>query len=405
MKTINTAVIGLGARGSGNLNNILHIDGVCVTAVCDTYVDRCQEAIKTVTEAGQPEPFASCDYKEIIARDDVDVVVICTNWEYHVQIATESMRAGKIVGMEVGGANSVEECWELVKCYEETKTPIMMLENCCFGKSELLTLHMARAGIFGDVVHCHGAYSHDLREEVICGKEKRHYRLEHYKNRNCENYPTHELGPIAKILDINRGNQFVSLVSVASKAEGLKRYVQDRKDTIVNKELLGAEFKQGDIVNTIITCANGETISLKLDTTLPRSYSRELCVHGTKALFEGNTYSVFLDGDEEMFDTLKYYKEAIGNAEAYEEEFLPEYWRTITKEEIEAGHGGMDVFMFRTFFETIRENKPMPLDVYDAVSWMCITALSEYSIANGNVSVEIPDFTKGKWKTRERFDL
>lgn len=405
MKDINIAVVGLGARGNWNLKTILKFPGIKIKAVCDVYEDRCDDAVKIVIENGQEAPFASCDYRDVIVRDDVDTVLVFTNWEYHIKIATDAMRAGKAVGMEVGGATSVEECWDLVKCYEETKMPIMMLENCCYGKAELLSRNMVRAGLLGDVVHCHGAYGHDLRKEVCEGKENRHYRLDHYTRRNCENYPTHELGPIAKLMDINRGNQMIRLVATASKAEGLKRYVEDRKDTIVNKELIGREFNQGDVVNTLITCANGETISLKLDTTLPRPYSRELAVRGTKGVYEQSTNSVFLDGDEECFETIKYYMEHINNATKYEKDYLPDYWQNITPEEIELGHGGMDIFTFNAFFDALRENKPMPIDVYDAAAWMCITPLTEESIAKGNIPVEIPDFTNGEWKNRERYDV
>ena len=195
----------------------------------------------------------------------------------------------------------------------------------------------------------------------------------------------------------------VSLVSVASKSAGIERYIEDRKDTFENKELIGKKFKQGDIVNTIITCENGETISLRLDTSLPRSYSREFTVRGTKGMYEEITNSVFIDGDEELFDTAEYSRKVLDNAKEYEEKYLPDYWNNITKEQLE-GHGGMDYFLFTAFFDAVRENKPMPIDVYDAAAWMSITALSEYSIANGNIPVEVPDFTRGEWKTRERLD-
>jgi len=350
------------------------------------------------------EPFKTLNYKELVNRDDVDVVTVFSSWESHIKIAIDAMNNKKIVGLEVGGAEAIDECWELVDTYEKTKMPIMLLENCCYGKNEMLVRNMVRDGMFGEIVHCHGAYGHDLRQEVSCGKENRHYRLNHYLNRNCENYPTHELGPIAKILDINRGNRMVSLVSVASKSAGIKQYIEDRKDTFVNRELIGKDFKQGDIVNTIITCANGETISLRLDTSLPRSYSREFTIRGTKGMYEENTNSVFLDGEKEEFETVEHYKKVIDNAKQYEEKYLPDYWKNITPEQLE-GHGGMDYFQFDAFFDAIRENKPMPIDVYDAASWMVVTALSEYSIANENIPVEIPDFTRGEWKTRERFDV
>ncbi len=405
MREIKVGVVGLGVRAKGNIGIMLEVPGVVITAVCDVYEDRCKEAAQIVEKAGQATPFQSTNYQDILEREDVEAVAVFSSWETHLQIAIDAMKQKKAVALEVGGALSIDECWELVHTYEETKTPIMFLENCCYGKNELLVLNMVRDGLFGDVVHCHGAYAHDLREEVCCGKENRHYRLNHYLNRNCENYPTHELGPIAKILDINRGNAMISLVSVASKSAGMQRYVADRADTIQNKDLIGKDFKQGDIVNTIITCANGETISLTLDTSLPRSYSREFTVRGTKGMYEENTNSVFLDGDAEEFDTLKHYKEAIDNAKNYEEKYLPEMWKTITEERKEKGHGGMDYFTFSAFFDAVRNNQPMPIDVYDAAAWMCITPLSEYSIANGNVPVEIPDFTRGQWKDRERLDV
>ena len=405
MNKIKVGIVGLGARGQGNLKTILCIEDIEITALCDLYEDRCDEGCKIVEEKGMKTPFKSVDYHDIISRDDVDVVCVFSSWQSHIEVAIEAMKAGKTVGLEVGGASSVEECWNLVKTYEETKSPIMFLENCCFGKNELLVRNIVRSGLFGDIVYCHGAYAHDLREEVTGGKENRHYRLEHYLTRNCENYPTHELGPIAKILDINRGNVMTSLVSVASKSAGLKRYVEDRKDTIKNKDLIGQEFAQADIVDTLITCANGETISIRLDTTLPRSYSREFTVRGTKGMYEENTNSVFLDGEEEDFEAARHYKKVFDNAVSYEEKYLPDLWKTITQEQMDKGHGGMDYFSFNAFFDAVRKNSPMPIDVYDAASWMCITALSEKSIKNGNVPVEIPDFTNGAWKTRERLDV
>lgn len=401
MDNIRVGIIGLGGRGECNLRNILNVDGVQVTALCDVYEDRCEENAKKVVEKGWPEPFKTLDYKEVLTRDDVDVVCVFSSWETHIEIAIEAMKAKKIVGMEVGGATSLQACWDLVDAYEETKMPIMFLENCCYGRDEMLVYNMVKGGVFGDVVSCHGAYAHDLRDEVAYGKENRHYRLHHYLTRNGENYPTHELGPIAKILNINRGNRMVRMVSMASKSMGIKRFIDDRKDTIENKDLIGVEFAQGDIVETLIYCENGETISLRLDTTLPRMYNRELTVHGTKALYEQGTHSVFLDGEPEEWEPTVYYKGALNNAEKFHDEYLPDIWRNITEEQKKAGHGGMDYFLFRTFFDCVRNNKPMPIDVYDAAAWMCITPLSEYSIANGNIPVEIPDFTRGKYKDRD----
>ncbi len=405
METVNTAVIGLGQRGTVNMKNCLLNEGVRVCAVCDLYPDRANKAADTVEKITGLRPYTTTDYKDILEQDNIDAVIVCTSWSSHIKIAIDAMQKGKAVAMEVGGAYSLDECFELVSTWEQTKVPFMFLENCCYGKEELLATSMARAGLFGEIVHCHGSYGHDLRQEITGGAENRHYRLNEYLNRNCENYPTHELGPIAKVLGINRGNRMVSLVSVASKSKGLEQYINDRKDTIVNRDLIGKSFAQADVVNTIITCEDGSTISLRLDTTLPREYNREFTLHGTHGMYEQNTHCVFLDGDRENFNTLEFYKAHIGNAEKYEEEYLPSIWKSMTPEQKAAGHGGMDYFTFKDFFDRLRAGLPMAIDVYDAASWMCISCLSEQSIKQGGAPVEIPDFTKGEYKSRPRFDV
>lgn len=404
MENINVGIIGLGKRGYSMLNTIMKISYINIVAVCDSYQDRNERAKDKITEGGRKAPLMFTDYKDIIENDSINTVLIYTSWDAHIEIAIEAMEHGKAVGMEVGGATSIEECYKLVETWENKKVPFMMFENCCFGKKELHALKLVREGVLGDIVYCHGAYAHDLRKEVVEGKENRHYRLKEYKNRNCENYPTHELGPIAKILNINCGNKMNTLVSVSTKALGLKAYINARKEEITNKELLLTDFKQGDIVETLITCENGEVISIKLDTTLPRSYSRELTVRGTKGLFDENCNAVFIDGDEEFFEPEKYVTTYLNSADEKYKEYIAPYWENITEEELKSGHGGMDMYTISTFFDCLKNDKPMPIDVYDAASWMAVTPLSEKSIKTG-LPVEIPDFTKGKWKTKERIDI
>lgn len=406
MKRIRMGVIGLGKRGISVMRDvILGFDDVDVVAVCDLYQDRVDAAVQLLKEKRGAEPVIhTTNYKEALKKDLVDAVYVATAWETHIVISIAAMRAGIPVAMEVGGACDLRECNELVAAYEETGTPIMLMENCCFGEDELLGTAMARDGLFGEIVHCHGAYAHDLREEITTGNVKRHYRLRHYSRRNCENYPTHELGPIAKLLNINRGNRMLSLTSTSSKAAGIKAYLE-KKNYEMDESLRGVEFAQGDIVNTTIKCAGGQTITLTLDTTLPRFYSREFTIRGTDGLYEAGPGMVFLDGMEEGFNTVEMYKKYIGNQDQYKKDYLPDIWLNITPEEREAGHGGMDLFEFQAFFECLKENKPMPIDVYDAAAWMCITYLSEASCAMGGQPVAIPDFTNGAWVNREPKDV
>ena len=401
---IKMSVAGLGSRGSNLIKDVLcNRNDIEIIAVCDVYPDRVEKNIAVIKEKTGVTAAGYSDYNQMFAVARPDAVLVSAAWEYHTEIAIAALKACVAVAMEVGGCYSEEEMWELVRTWEQTGTPFMFMENCCYDKAETFATNMARSGKLGEIVHCSVAYSHDLREEIAGGDKNRHYRLRNYLNRNCENYPTHELGPIAKLLKINAGNRFVSLVSVTSESAGMEQYIADNADKYPT--LVGKKFAQGDIVNTIITCAGGQTVLLRLDTTLPRFYERDFIVRGTKGFYSGNCNIAFIDGvDPDEFDTLKAYKEMFDSGKKYPE-FLPDAWKNITPEQMSAGHGGMDWFEFEEFFACLKEGKPMPLDVYDAASLMIVSALSEQSIAKGGAPVAFPDFTCGKWLVRRHKDV
>lgn len=397
-KKVNIGMIGLGARGKGLLETayLEHPDAEFV-AVCDVYEDRCREAADIIEKSGRKRPHITTDYKEILTMPEVEAVIICSSWDMHIEMSIEAMRAGKYVGCEVGGAYSLRECWKLVEAYEETGVPIMFLENCLYGRDEMMVANMAEMGVLGEIVHCEGGYRHDLREEVAFGKENRHYRLANYIHRNTENYPTHELGPIAKLLHINRGNRMLSLTSMASKAAGLQEYIKDKKSE--DAELLNTVFNQGDIVNTMIRCSNGETILLTLDTTLPRYYSRGFMVQGTKGMYMEDNRSIFLDGDKASEDHFEWQKHW-GNVEEYREKYEHPLWKKYLQDGIKKGHDGMDYLVFSDFIQCVQEQTEAVIDAYDMAAWMSISVLAEQSIAMGGQPVPIPDFTNGKWMNR-----
>ncbi len=404
MKKLNFGVVGYGCRGSSLTKSILlNMEDVAVAAVCDAYPDRTEQAMNDVEQKSGKRPFGTTDYTELLSHGGLDAVLVAAAWEMHVEIAVEALKRGIPVALEVGGAYNLESLWEMVRTQERTGTPLMLMENCCFGRQELLATSLVRHGLLGEIVHCHGCYGHFLGDEIAGGLKNRHYRLRNYLLRNCDNYPTHELGPIAKLLNINRGNQMLSLVSVASKSAGMAEFLRTHREEY--PELTGKTFRQGDIVNTLITCADGATISLRLDTTLPRSYAREFTVRGTRGMYEQNCNMVYLAGEPETFNTQRFYRENMGNAAKYEPEYLPPVWSRMTEEQIRAGHGGIDSIEFRAFVDALRAGTEMPIDVYDAAAWMSITALSAASIAAGGAPQAIPDFTGGRWVMREPKDV
>lgn len=401
MDKIRLGFLGLGQRGDVLLTNVLNnFPDVEVVALCDEYEDRAVSNAQRVQEKRGTQPAVYTDHSQLLRDPQVNTVIISASWEAHVPLAIEAMQNGKVCGLEVGGGYSVEDCWSLVHTWEKTKTPFMFLENCCFGKEELVATRMVRQGKLGEVVYAHGAYGHDLRSEICGGVKNRHYRLRNYLIRNCDNYPTHNLGPIAKLLNINRGNRMLKLTSMASKARGLSAFVQGKEEYAF---LQDKQFAQGDVVCTNILCADGSLISLKLDTSLPRAYSREFTVSGTKGLFSVPDHVVLTD--EMTFNHDLEMAEYSRNDKAAYEENMPAIWKSITKEQIEAGHGGMDTLTLQAFFGAALSGEEMPIDVYDAASWMVITCLTEASIANGGMPIDIPDFTGGKWVLRESKDV
>lgn len=397
-RTLNVGVIGLGFRGMPQLKLLLSMEDVNVVAVCDVFADRVEKAQEKVKEARGSVPFGTTDYREVNRRKDIEAVIIMTDWTTHIRIAIDAMHCGKIPGMEVGGASSLDECWQLVRTSEETGVGVMLLENCCYNDTEMALLNMIKKGIFGELVHCRGGYQHDLRDEIGEGDKTGHYRQHNFMHRNGELYPTHELGPIATYLNLNRGNRMLSLVAMASKGIGEHLWLKEHRTD--NPALCKAKFNQGDIVTTMIKCANGETILLTHDCSLPRPYSRGGYVQGEKGVWQEDNHGIFIEGMSPV-DPKKWAHEWESDKK-YMKDFEHPLWKEYREFGLRGGHGGMDYLVMRAFIESIQQGKPFPIDVYDAASWMCVTCLSEASIAQGSKPVSIPDFTDGRWMNREQ---
>ena len=296
MKTIRMGVIGLGGRGSWWLGELLKMDDVQVNAVCDIHEDRMEKGREMCREKYGREVYGSVRSHDIVIRDDLDAVLITTYWNDHVKIAIDAMRHGKYAAFEVGPAQSIQQCWDLVHTYEETGVPCMLMENCCYNREEMTILNMIKKGLFGEVLHCQGGYQHDLRT-VAGGMATDHERTWHHLHRNAEVYPTHELGPIMTYLDINHGNRLLALNSMATKSRGLAKYVKDHFPE--DHPLQGVPFRLGDIVTTTIRCANGETIVLTHDTSNPRPYSRGGRVQGTCGIWMEDLHALCIEGRTE----------------------------------------------------------------------------------------------------------
>lgn len=405
--------IGVGARGTGQLSVALKRNDIVVSSICDIDEDNLKNAAKLVKNAGMPEPktFGKDvkSYQELLNSPDlVDAVIISTPWEWHTEMAVFAMNKKVAVGLEVAGAFNIQECWELVETYENTKTPFFVLENVAYRRDVMAVLNMVRNNLFGEIVHLEGGYQHDLREVKFNngkqlygggvefgekGYSEARWRTAHSLHRNGDLYPTHGLGPVGNMIDINRGNRFLYLTSIASKARGLNDYIKNHPNGGEKHPNAKLNFKLGDIVSTSIKCSNGETITLRHDTNLPRPYSLGFRVQGTKGIWMDVNNGIHIEGETKPHEWEQ--------ANKYLEKYDHPLWKKYEKDTQGAGHGGMDFFVLHAFFEALKSNSPMPMDVYDFVSWASVTCLSEQSIELGSTPVYFPDFTRGKWVTNK----
>ncbi|MBQ7294284.1 MAG: Gfo/Idh/MocA family oxidoreductase [Clostridia bacterium] len=394
MEKVRLAIVGLGRRGTGLIKAIFTENERCeIVAICDLYRDRVDDTAELIKEkTDRVVPIQTTDFNELLAKkNEIDAICVSASWECHIELAIASMKAGIPVAIEVGGAYSVEDCFDLVRTQVETGTKFMFLENCCYGRVELAVLNMVRQGLFGEISHCEGGYEHDLRNQVLLGEENRHYRLRNYIARNCDNYPMHAFGPISKILNINNGNRMLYLTSMASKAVGLNDYASLHPDLYQSKYVT-QKFNQGDVIRTNIMCADGTTVSLMLNTTSARPYSRNFSVQGTRACYFEDGMFFHFDaehGKKDMEKPVNY----LNNQNEWLEKYDHPIWEKFLSDGVRGGHGGMDWLLFEAFFDYIIDGGKSPIDVYDAAAWMSITPLSAKSIELGSMPVEVPDFT------------
>lgn len=400
--TVRIGFIGLGSRGPSHVLNMSLLEGVDIKALCDMIPANVEKTRKSIEFAGFNPSLYSGDadaWKKLCDRNDIDLVYICTPWNLHTPMAVYAMEHGKHVAVEVPAADNLEECWQLVETSEKTRMHCQMMENCCYDFFELLTLNMARQGFFGEIVHCEGAYIHDLLRSNF----NRHgywnmWRLRENAHRRGNLYPTHGLGPVCQVMDINRGDKMEFLVSVMSKDFMMN---ETAKKLAANDDFFKPFVDnpyRGNMTTTTIRTNRGGTIMVQHDVTSPNVYSRIHKISGTigSALKYPEPAKISI-GDKWVSDD---------EFKALQEKYTPAIVKKIGEMAKQVGgHGGMDFLEDWRLIDCLRNGLPLDQDCYDASLWSSIAPLSEKSVADGSNSVVVPDFTGGSWKTNKPVDL
>ncbi len=392
---VKVGVIGLGNRGSGMIYHVqaLFPDKATITAICDIRQKQVEEALSYLKENGQnPAVYSGTEdaWKEMVQRDDIDLVLIMTNWKLHTPMCVYAMQQGKHVAVEVPAAITVEECWQLVNTSEETQRHCMMMENVCYGSEELWVLNMVKKGVFGTITYAEAAYIHNLLWMLFGDSYYHKWRIRHHVKHDGNLYPTHGLGPVAWYMDIQRGDHFEYLTSMSSLQASLTEYAKtvDPENEFYNR----TDFKHGDLNTSLIKTSQGRMITLKHDVATPRPYNRINAIAGTMGYHEGYPSRLAVNEYGHGWVEEEVYRE-------YREKYEHPIWKNMRVEiEKHGGHGGMDFVLVYRIIDNLNKGLPLDQDVYDAAAWSVITPLSEISVELEGTPVKFPDFSRGKWQ-------
>jgi len=403
IETVRIGFIGIGSRGPGAVERMSNIEGVEIAALCDKDIDRIEYGQKILKKHDLPrakEYGGSEDaWKKLCEDPELDLVYITTPWNFHTPMAVYAMECGKHAATEVPAATTVDECWQLVETSEHTKKHCMMLENCCYDFFELLTLNMARQGFFGEIVHAEGAYIHDLLDSNFrIGGYSDMWRLRQNQHRRGNLYPTHGLGPVCQILNINRGDKMEYLTSMSSDDfQMAQKAAELAKEDNFFAPYATVDYR-GNMNTSIVRTNKGKTIMIQHDVTSPHPYSRIHLVSGTEGVARKYPSPPKIAKGHSWFDD--------DIMKELEDQYTPKIVKMVGEMAKKVGgHGGMDFLMDWRLIDCLRNGVELDEDVYDAALWSVIAPLSEWSVANRSNSIDVPDFTNGSWKTNTPVDI
>lgn len=411
LDTVRVGFIGLGMRGPGAVERFTHIPGTKIVALCDLYEERVEKTQAILDRAGLPRAAAYSGseeaWKELVQRDDIDLVYIATDWKRHADMMVYAMEQGKHVACEVPAAMTLDEIWTVVNTAEKTQKHAMQLENCVYDYFELTTLNMAQQGLFGEVLHAEGAYIHNLSD--FWGYYEGDWRMQYNKEFRGDVYATHGMGPAAQALDTHRGDKMNTLVAMDTKPANIPEYLIEERGMDPDS---AHQFANGQHTMTMIRTEKGKTIHIQHDVASPRPYSRMYQVSGTRGFaskyptpgyaLEAEMVDESVTPDHENLNAHSFVSADVRDA------LMDKYKHRIHRELEEkakevGGHGGMDFIMDYRLVYCLQNGLPLDMDVYDLAEWCSLAELSRISIENGSAPVEVPDFTRGNWNRVEGF--
>lgn len=217
MQPIKLGIIGLGRRAMG-LADALQSHGrhlFDIVAVSDTYPNKVRS---TLERLNLPQQAGFLDYHDLIARDDVEAVMVETGAQVLASISCDALRAGKHVLCDVPMLFTLQDAWDLVVTVEQTGLVYCMAEQVRYANFVEQWKRHIQQGDIGEPLFVEGEYIHPLPERYFedietgevdwqCSNPLLQVGNARYRKtwRNTFTHPiqyiSHELSPLLKILD------------------------------------------------------------------------------------------------------------------------------------------------------------------------------------------------------------
>lgn len=365
LESLNIGIVGAVGRGKSFKAALNAFPQVRVQAVCDVRADALSAA---QADLGAREAYL--DYDDMLAKADLDAVVIGTPMQFHAPQTIAALERKLHVLCEVTAAVSLEECQALVAAANRSSAVYMMAENYTYIKSNVLVKELARLGLFGEIYYAEGEYIHELKAL----NETTPWRRKWQTGIDGITYGTHSLGPILQCMPGDR------VVRVSSAGSG-HHYRDPRGDFYENQ----------DSCIMLAKTERGALIKIRVDMLSNRPHAMtNYQLQGTHGCYESARGS---PGDLNKIWLASHCPDPntwldLGSLEG---DYLPEVWRNPSQAALQSGHGGGDFFEVQDFLNCILNETPCPIGIHEAMDMTLPGLISQESIRQSGLWLEVPN--------------
>ncbi|MCF6406967.1 Gfo/Idh/MocA family oxidoreductase [Chitinophaga filiformis] len=355
------AFIGTGMWGQQYLKQALQHKDLDVRAICETDPVAVNRSLALFKEAGYHQPDIYRDnYQTLLSRQDIDAVVIAAPWHQHYSIAKAAMLAGKHVACGSVVGTTLEEHQDIVRISEQTRCQYFTLDEHSYRPDLLAITNMVQEGVFGELESIHAGASHHV--------------LPATHDKAAMSYPVYPAAAVARILDLQKENTYVSL-----------QVVQQKRQYAINKPLSGKGhtrlfFTRGEVNAICLTTQQGQKVWLQMDAGETQPVSTGFHVNGSNGSWVDLFNRIYLEDSNPVNQIWEPGKPYINQ---YAQQANLSRYRQIEE-------GNSYAMALQEFVGVMQQRDE--LSVYAAASNSIIAPMAALSAQRGGATVQFPKF-------------